>query len=175
MKNLLHGETKTPCVYLSFKGKRSLRFSTALSQDKAEKGRYESQIKPFVLLKECSELVFWIQQERLLGLIMFLWLLCWLRSGLNTGRTVRNGSQLYQVSSCWQLPWLFSSVTGDFLCSFYIRWYRGAENCSIDEAFPWTVQVSPLQVSSLQVSVEMNGLGFCMLYKWDRLWCGFGY
>lgn len=100
MKNLLHGETKTPCVYLSFKGKRSLRFSTALSQDKAEKGRYESQIKPFVLLKECSELVFWIQQERLLGLIMFLWLLCWLRSGLNTGRTVRNGSQLYQVSSC---------------------------------------------------------------------------
>lgn len=118
MKSLMHGGTKTPCVYLSLKGKRSLRFSTPLSQDAAEKGRYESQIKPFVLLRECSELGFWIQQERLLGLIMFPWLSCWLRNGLNTGRTVRCESQLYQVSSCWQLPWFFFQLQGIFFAPF---------------------------------------------------------
>lgn len=101
MKYLIHGETKPPSVYLSLKGSsKSLRFSTPLSQDVAERGRYGNQIKPFVLLRGCSELGFWIQEERLLGLIMFPWLCCWLRNALNTGRAVRNGSQLYQVTPC---------------------------------------------------------------------------
>lgn len=93
--------------YLRLKGSKSLRFSTTLFQDMRE---YGSQLHPFVLLSHCSEFVFWVQEERLLGLIMFPWLCSCLGNAPNTGRAVRYGSQLHQVSSCWQLFRLFSQL-----------------------------------------------------------------
>lgn len=125
IENLKHRETKTPFVCLSLKGTKSLRFSTPLSQKAAERQRYGSQIKLFML-------GFWIQEKRLMGLIMFLWLCCWLRNALNMARPWSNRGELYQVSSCWQIPWLFVSDPGKFLCSSCTRCYRGTGNSSRD-------------------------------------------
>lgn len=47
-----HGEMKTPCVYLSLKGSKSLRFSTPLSQDAAEREVWEPD-KTFCTAQRC--------------------------------------------------------------------------------------------------------------------------
>lgn len=127
-------------VYLGLKGNKILRFGTTLFQNTRE---YGSQLQPFVLLSHCSEFFSWIQEERLLGLIMFPWLCSCLGSAPTTGRAVRYGSQLHQVSSCWQLLRLFSQLKEIcFLDTTWCRRSRETENCSIGEAFPQTAQVS---------------------------------
>lgn len=124
IKILIHRETKAPCVCLSLKRTKSLRFSTPLSQNAEERGRYGSQIKLFVLGFESRRKDWWGWSYSLgcaVGLEMpWTWEDQW-GKGANCTKSALADNSLD-----------FFSDSGNFLCSFCTRCYRGTRNSSRD-------------------------------------------